>query len=380
MGQAPSWALTPVGSMATSPVVLAATPETLRRLGWTGRDVTWPQALTADRTLLAPGMTDDASALLGLLALARSLGPGEQTQQTIAGVVLAASRQQVTDRPTALAVVRSASNAPVLLTSARVVAQADQDTSTKALVAVRPQGLPAMLDYPILRVAGPDDDIVTQAAAGLVVAALQSSAARAAVMAAGFGPPVPTPKTASALGQAALKAVNDQVAAFVGQVRTRATPSRLLTLVDVSLSMQTPVRPGYSRARLAVEAAIGAGTLLPGDSAIGLWTSPGRQSGGRPYREIAPIDLLSAPDHGRTHRDVVEAALRALPRQLAGRRHPLYDSTLAAIHAARASYDRTATNAVVSSPTGRTTTPAASTSTSSSPRPEPTAPPTPAAP
>lgn len=55
MGQAPSWALTPVGSMATSPVVLAATPETLRRLGWTGRDVTWPQALTADRTLLAPG-------------------------------------------------------------------------------------------------------------------------------------------------------------------------------------------------------------------------------------------------------------------------------------------------------------------------------------
>jgi Ca-activated chloride channel family protein len=347
MGQAPSWSLKPLGSMASSPVVLAATPATVRRLGWAGRDVTWAEGLTADRTLLAPGMTDDASALLGLLALARSLGAGPQTEQTIAGVVLAASRQSVTDRSAALAFVRGNPQlAPVVLTSARVVTQADQDPATNGLVAVRPQGLPAVLDYPILRVTGPDDDVVTDAGVALVVAALRSPAAQAAAKAAGFGPPVPSANPTSALGQAALKAVNDQIAAFVGQVRARATPSRLLTLIDVSLSMRIPVRPGYSRARLAVQAAIGAGKLLPDDSAIGLWTFAGRH-GDKSYTELAPIDLLSASDHGTTHRKFVNAKLADLPRHLEGGGTSLYASTLAAIGEMRSSYDRTATNAVV---------------------------------
>src|SRR4051794_3350515 len=350
VGQAPSWDARPVGSLASSPVVLAATPTTVKRLGWAGRDVSWPQALTADRTLLAPQITDDASALLGLLALARSLGGGPQTEQAIAGVILAASRQNVADEPSAFAAAltsKAKAPSPVMVTNEQALKHANGDPATHGLVALHPQGPPAALDYPILRIARPDDDIVSTRATDLVVGALTSARARAAVPAAGSRPPAATAVPTNAAGLAAMKAVNDKVSAFVGQVRTRATPSRLLTLIDVSLSMRAPVRPGYSRARLAVEAAIGAGKLLPDNSAIGLWSFAGRQPDGHPYKQVAPLDLLGAPDRGHTHRDVVSAELSDLPRHLADGGTSLYDSTLAAIHTMRGSYDQDATNAVV---------------------------------
>jgi Ca-activated chloride channel family protein len=350
VGQAPSWDARPVGSLASSPVVLAATPATVKRLGWAGRAVSWPQALTTNRILLAPRITDDASALLGLLALARSLGRGPQTEQAIAGVILAASRQNATDEPSAFAATLTSTAqapTPVMLTNRQALKRADGDPATRGLVAVRPQGLPAALDYPILRIARPDDDIVSTAATDLVVAALTSAKARAVATADGFGPPAATTVPTTAAGLAAMKAVNDQVSAFVGQVRTRATPSRLLTLIDVSLSMRAPVRPGYSRAQLAVQAAAGAGLLLPDTSAIGLWSFAGREADGKPYKEIAPIDLMSAADHGTTHRQVVGNALANLPRHLADGGTALYNATLAAIQKARGSYDQNATNAVV---------------------------------
>lgn len=347
-GQAPSWSMHQVGSLASSPVVFAASRVTVARLGWTDGGVSWQQVLTPERTLLAPGMTDDAAALLGLLALARSLGGGDQAQQAIAGVVLAASRQHDADEASALDTARgNAKSSPVLLTSERVVAQADHDPATDGLVAVHPQGLPAVLDYPILRVDGPDDDIVTQSAADLALHALQSPAARAAVTAAGFQPPQPVAAQASSIGQAALKAVNDQVTAFVAEVRARATPSRLLALIDVSLSMQSPVRPGLSRSRLAVQAAIGAGRFLPDTSAIGLWSFAGKAADGKPYTEIAPVAGLGEPDQGHTHRDVVNAALAELPHRLVGGGTALYDATLAAVRKARGDYDQNANNAIV---------------------------------
>src|SRR6185437_11177139 len=103
-----AWSVQPVGSLATTPVVLAASPGTVERLGWTGGDVTWPQGMDPRRhALVAPAMTNDASALLGLMALAQSLGPGTRTEQQIAATVLAASRVAAQDFDSAVDMVRT---------------------------------------------------------------------------------------------------------------------------------------------------------------------------------------------------------------------------------------------------------------------------------
>jgi hypothetical protein len=354
-GQSTAWSVQPVGSVATSPVVLASSPATVERLGWAGGGVAWRQGLDATRhAVVAPGVTNDASVLLGLLALGQSLGPGIKTEQQIAATVLAAARVAAPDLESALDVVR-ASNArspAVLLTNEQMVVNANR-SRPKGLVAVRPAGLPAQLDFPVLRIRPSTDDPVVHAATDVVLGALTSPAARQAAQAAGFGPPLTaaTPQTAAARAQ--MVQVAKTASGFVARVRTLAIPSRLLVTVDTSLSMSLPVRPGLSRARLAVMGAIAAGKLMPDRSAIGLWSFAGRQRGGRPYQPLTDIEALSAVDKvgpgGKdiTHRDIVNVDLLSLPRRLARGGTALYDTALAALKEARRNYDPRATNRVV---------------------------------
>jgi hypothetical protein len=315
--------------------------------------VTWPQALANTHAIVAPSVTDDAPALLGLLALGQTLGPGTETQQRIAAAVLAASAQPARDLASALDYTRAdGRNAPVFVTSAHTMSEADKDHSG-GLVAVHPVGPPTALDFPILRVGRPSDDPVVSAGADLVVQALTATAASRAAASAGFGPPSPTvvPRTKAQLTK--LAATAQRVAEFVTELRTLALPTRLLTVVDVSLSMAQPAQPGISRIRLAASAALGVGPLLPDGSAIGLWTFAGRQPHGKPYRQTARLDFLGAPDHvvpndhNKTHRDAVEVDLKRLPAQLSPGGTALYDTTLAALSQARDKYDPQANNAVV---------------------------------
>jgi hypothetical protein len=56
---------------------------------------------------------------------------------------------------------------------------------------------------------------------------------------------------------------------------------------------------------------------------------------------------LGAVNQGRTHSDVMRAALSDAPRHLSPGGTALYDSTLAAVRSMRATYDPAAANAVV---------------------------------
>ena len=344
LGQVQGLTMRPVGSLGTSPVVLAAGTATLDRLGWRAHTPTWAQALSPDRRLVAPAMTDDAPSLLGLLALGHSIGPGPRAEQAVAALVLAGLRTPAADLAAAADLARSDKpDAPVLLASRLAVVQLNLEPATPDLAAVQPTGAPAVLDYPVVRVGRPSDDPVVGAGADLVAAALTSATGAKTARAAGFGPPAPVARSATkeAKEQAA------QVAAFVSQVRLLAQPARMLIVLDTSKSMSQQVRPGVTRIRLAVQAAISAGELLPDTSAIGLWRFAGRQSKHRPYREVARIQNLGAVDGGVSHRDVVDAALIDSPRHLTPGGTALYDSTLSALRTARASYDPKATNSVV---------------------------------
>ncbi|HYY11913.1 MAG TPA: VWA domain-containing protein [Kineosporiaceae bacterium] len=342
------WTMRPVGSLGTSPVVIAGTPATIARLGWSTREPSWPEALSPDLRLAAPPLTDDAAPLLGMLALYSSLGGTTEAEQAVAGLVLAAARTPTADLSAAAVLARGKGRgAPVLLASKHAVAQLNLDPTTPDLQTVQPTGLPAVLDYPVLRVGGPTDDPVVSAGADLVASTLVSPAAERLAAAATFGPPSRTVAPSTPQGRAAAAAVAAKVGAFVTQVRMQALPTRMLILMDVSRSMAQPVRPGLSRSRLAVQAALGAGRLLPDASAIGLWRFAGRQPQGRPYDEVAPVAELGSLNGGSSHRDVVNSSLSRLPLGLTAGGTALYDSTLAAVRQLRKSYDPSATNAVV---------------------------------
>jgi hypothetical protein len=294
-------------------------------------------------------MTRDASALLGLLALASTLGPGPKTEQSVAATVVASSRIAAPDLDSAIELVRRrAARAPaVLLTNEQAIVSADRERSS-GLLTVRPAGPPAELDFPILRVGRADEDLLVHAATDVVVGQLTGPDSRKVAKAAGFGPPAPQPLVTRASARAT-KATTE----FVTRVRTLAVPSRLLVAMDTSLSMKRPVRGAPSRAQLAATAAIGAGKLLADRSAIGLWSFAGTQSGGRPYRVLAAIEALSAVDavslrgNHRTHQDNVNFAITLLPRRLSGGGAALYDTALAALRIVRGKYDPRAKSSVV---------------------------------
>src|SRR4051812_23961247 len=190
LGQAQGWTMRPVGSLGTSPVVLAGSKSTLGRLGWRTRIPTWVQALSPDRHLVAPAMTDDAPSLLGLLALARSIGPGSRAQQAVVALVLAGLRTPAADLAAAGVLARSGKpDAPVLLASGQAVAQLNLAPPPRAGPTTHPWGAPAVLDYPVVRVGRPSDDPVVGAGADLVGAALTSAGGARTAQADGFGPP-----------------------------------------------------------------------------------------------------------------------------------------------------------------------------------------------
>jgi Ca-activated chloride channel family protein len=345
LGQSQGWTLRPAGSLGTSPVVLAGRTSTLTRLGWRHRTPSWVEALRPERHLVAPRMTDDSASLLAVLALARSIGPDpRRAERAVAGLVLAGLRTPADDLAAAAVLARSAgSNAPVLVTSRQAVVQLNLDPTTEDLTGVQPSGAPAVLDYPVVRVGRPTDDPVVGAGADLVAAALTSPDGASTARAAGFGPPAPVVAPATTEGKAAAA----QVASFIARVRLLAQTSRMLILLDTSLSMSREVKPGVSRIRLAVQAALGTGQLLPDTSAIGLWSFAGRQAKDQPYRELARVMELGAVDAGDSHRHVVDAALADAPKRLSPGGTALYDSTLSAMRTVRTSYDPKATNAVV---------------------------------
>ena len=241
LGQVQGLTMRPVGSLGTSPVVLAASPSTVDRLGWRAHKPTWVQALSPDRRLVAPAMTDDAPSLLGLLALGRSIGPGPRAQQAVAALVLAGLRTPAADLAEAADLARRAKpDAPVLLASRQAVVRLNLDPATPDLAAVQPTGAPAVLDYPVVRVGRPSDDPVVSAGADLVAAALTSATGAKTARAAGFGPPAPVARSATKEG----KEQAAQVAAFVSQVRLLAQPARMLIVLDTSTSMSSRSDPG----------------------------------------------------------------------------------------------------------------------------------------
>ena len=341
-----------VGSMASSPVVLATSRDVTEALGWTASAPGWGQALAGKQALAVPDLATSAEGLAALSAVRAALGGGESADNAVVQAVLAAQRGAAVSVADALAAGRAGgADAPLAPVSEQEVYATNRDAEDSHLVAVYPKEGSPSLDYPVVRVGSPSG--VEADAAEAIVRALTSGDARTAVLEAGFrGPDGTAPKDAGAgtgIQEAAPTALPLDPAALqalVARLSSLAAPSRILTVFDVSASMKAPVGDG-TRATLARDAAKATLSLVPGDYALGLWVFAYHLDGDQDWTELVPTQELDADVDGRQQRDLLDQQLGSIPDRLTPGGTGLYDTTLAAVRAARENYDPTAVNSVL---------------------------------
>jgi hypothetical protein len=186
-----------------------------------------------------------------------------------------------------------------------------------------------------------------------VLQALTSDAARTAALGAGFrdsdGAAPPDAGTATGIQEApptALELDPGAVQTLVARLSSLAAPSRILAVFDVSTSMEAPVGNG-TRATLARDAAKATLSLVPGKFALGLWVFAHELKDNQDWAELVPIRELDADAEGRTQREVIAEQLDSIPDRLTPGGTGLYDTTLAAVRAARENFDPTAVNSIL---------------------------------
>ncbi|WP_346621317.1 VWA domain-containing protein [Blastococcus montanus] len=340
-----------VGSMALSPVVLATSRAAVEELGWDDAPPTWGEALGTGRPLAVPDLAASAEGLSALSAVRTSLGGDADADNAVVQAVLAASRTAVPSPADALAASSAGgADAPLVPVSEQEVYAANEGITDPDLVAVYPAEGTPVLDYPILRVGSPSD---TQArAVEAVTRILQSQDAQTAVRDAGFrGPEGAAPPDAAASGIAedgpeALPLDPAQVQGLLARLSSLATPSRILSVFDVSKSMEAPVGDG-TRATLARDAAKAALSLVPDNYALGSWVFAYELEGDRDWQELVPTRELDDVVDGRVQREILDDQLDTIPDRLTPGGTGLYDTTLAAVRAAQDDYDPTAVNSVL---------------------------------
>jgi ABC-type Fe3+ transport system substrate-binding protein len=341
--------LDPSGSLAVSPVVLGTSAAAVDELGWADEPPSWSEALTSGRPLAVPDLATSAEGLAALAAVRASLGGGEEADTALVRAALAASRDPAVDGEDALArLAADDADAPLVPVREQAVAAANRDAGSPALAAVYPSEGSPVLDYPVVRVGEPDD-----AAVDAVVEVLTSEAAGAAAQQAGFraadGSAFEGAGDATGTREEAPEQLDLDPAAteeLTDRLTSLASPTRLLAVLDVSTSMEAQVGDG-TRATLARDAAKSALGLFPPDTAIGLWFFAKELDGDRDWDAVVPTRTLDTFVDGTSQAELLVEQLDALPSRLSPGGTGLYDTTLAAVRAAREDYDADAVNSVL---------------------------------
>lgn len=327
-------------TMASSPVVV---------VGETGTSPSSWQEVGMESVAYLDPLTSSASTVALLSAFGEMAVTGaSETEMGAMMVPLAQRYGAQPDKPeTVEDVARAAAQGTFGVMTEQQLVTLQTNGVGSNLEATVPASGTMLLDYPLAALSA--DPAVEDAARQL--ATYMAGAEGAEIVAAnGFrnanGKPLESgeglgPKPYAALPSPAAESVTDALR----QWAVLTVPSRLLTVVDVSGSMDF-VDAGQSRIALAITAANGALQLFPDNAEIGLWAFSERLgNGGRDYVSLAPVEPLGASSSG-SHREQLAAALQQLPSMTTGGTG-LYDTTLAAVRTLQEDYDARAVNSVI---------------------------------
>ena len=352
------WPLVAVGSLASTPVVVATSTEAAQTLGWAQQAPTWRQVLRGKRPVIVPDYQGQSESLDALIALWQSLGRGAKADQQVVATVLAADRSELPDPASAIADARSGSaNAPLFPATEQAVAYLNATSTVPRLTAVYPREGSPILDYPIYRLNRSGDP--AQAAVTAVIARLRSASAQESLRQAGFrrpgngaavseGTPVGTGIRRAGDVTVLAPPGRTQVDAMISRVEALAKPSRILAVMDVSMSMKATLDDGITRIQLAAAASrLGVG-LLPDSGSVGLWVFAQDMGRGKDYRVLSPLARLGSVDRrGETHRNVLTRLAGSIDDNLNANGTALYDTCIAALREMHRTYDPKAVNAII---------------------------------
>ncbi len=341
-----------LGSLATSPVVLATSTSTARDLGWTApTGPAWAEAVTGVRPV-AVDLISDTCGVATALALQDSLGTGKEFRQALVALTLAVDKATGPGATAPLDLVGGDSPATPLIPMTEQTVLAQRKSGRTALAMSYPKDGSPFLDYPLVTVAKGRWEPGVETAAAQVAAALQAPAAADAFSAQGFrAPDGSRPPAGDGVLTTPLRRLPLPGGAAVQQtvqaVARLAAPTRMLAVIDVSGSMAAKVAPGVSRIGLVIEASKRALAILPAKDSVGTWAFSSRMDGDQDWKEINPIERLDATDDGSSHREKLLGDLTTLPTYLNRRGTSIYDTVDAAVKHVQAGYDPRAENVVV---------------------------------
>lgn len=330
-------------SVAASPLVLATTQAKAEELRDRVED--WPTLANAGRMALGDAERSGV-ALSALLAIRRSFtDETEVARRKLGTTILQLIKERVDSLDVELDQARrDGLRRGVPATEQQVVAFRQEHPSAD-VVPVVPSGGTVLLEYPLVSVLHKKSNRgrIIEAGAALM-RYVDAPTGRAAFRKAGFRDyrdqtPPDAPGAAgevTVLPPVSLEDADEVLRSWAAM----SLDSRLLAVVDVSGSMAVAAGD-RSRIELARDAAKTAFTYFPDKSEVGLWEFAENRDGRRPWRELAPIEPLTAK-----HRADLNKSLDALPGRTGGGTG-LYDTFLAAYRVAQNSYDPTHVNSVV---------------------------------
>nr|WP_221380057.1 substrate-binding domain-containing protein [Actinoplanes polyasparticus] len=339
--EAPGFRPTVLGSVATSPTVLAVPEASAAALARTPKMADLVKRLYADKAL-RPGLVEpsrDATGLAGLLTVA---GATDSAALRV-GVMRALAANSSTTRKDLLLKVGDTVGL-ALLSEADVVAH-NARTPGNRLAAVYPNPATAVLDYPYAIMPGVDPEKAAAAtrlreALGGLSADLARAGLRGADGSAGTGFPAPQGAPAKVVPPPAPGAA--ALTPLLGSWTAITQPGRMLAVFDVSGSMKAkvPTAGGLTRAEVTQRTAQQGLALLDGRWSVGNWTFSTNMVGTRPWKENVPISSVA------THLPELRAAIgRITPKD--GGDTGLFDTALAAYAAVKKDWKPGVSNSVV---------------------------------
>ena len=345
--------VTPVQSLwlspaiATSPLVLAASPKDARRLNHTAAGG-WSKVLSGGTPI---SLADPSTSTEGLLMLAAAQGAlgassGTPTHRLVSSLV-ALSTGVVGDDPAQ--VLKSSPAHPVAVSEQDVINA--NGSGGAAVQAVYPRDVGLSLDFPVAEFAPPERSPSQSDAVTTYVESLYQPPAQRALRADGlrdakgsaFASTVDFQGVAPTAVIPPQSTLTDRQMASVARVWSAAQRrNRTLVVVDVSGSMIGP------KIRFASAAVTSAVRYLPDDARIGLWAFSTKLHGSSPWRRLVTLGALGSPSDPSSRRPEIRAATGELPGLAAKRGNTgLYRTTLDAYRDVRRGFDPNRYNSVV---------------------------------
>lgn len=325
-------------AVASTPIVFAATDATAAALGSAQAGFASLAGGTVAAVLPDPSTVSASSA--ALLALQTAVGGDARV---FTAVVLGLDTGVVPTADDALAAASAATTPTIAVTTEQAVTTFDDSAGT-SLVPIYPADVRAAVSMPLVTLADASEatrDAVQALSAGVARGGdrLDEYGLRDAAGNAPTGSAAPAGDTGSAAPAGDAGGSESEPVDGANQAETLRTwqvltaPSRMLSLNDVSGSMDQPATADLRRIDLFEQAAVRAVNSLSAESSLATWVFSSRRIGGQDWQEIVPFGPLGDPAHKQRTIDAANGL-----DSLVGGGTGLYDSVLAAVRYMRETY------------------------------------------